>query len=81
MSYANSNRPYTPTELINKIQLEEKVNKRTAEKRISSLITYGKLKKHVVSFTIGHRAYKITLYEYLGLYCIFMALAWYMVII
>ena len=81
MNIKNSNRPYTPQELVYKIQFEERVNKRTAEKRIRTLVLNGTLKKHVVSLTLGHRAYNITLYEYLGLYAVCMCLAWFMAIL
>ena len=62
-------------------EFEERVNKRTAEKRIRTLVLNGTLKKHVVSLTLGHKAYNITLYEYLGLYAVCMCLAWFMAIL
>lgn len=79
MPFYNSVRPYTPQELVFRIQEEERINKRSAERHISLLVKRGSLKKHVVRLNIGGKSYRFVFYQYLGLYIIMMSYAAYLV--
>ena len=81
MPFINSNRPYTPSELVNKISNDENVNERSAKRQITGLLNNGSLQKHTVNVTICGREYKMVLYQYLGLYTILMTYALNMVVI
>lgn len=79
MPYFNSNRPYTPLELVNKISEEEGVNRRSAERKVSKLLEDKTLEKHVITVKLARKEYQIVLYEYLGLYVLLMSYSAYLV--
>ncbi len=73
MPFFNSNRPYTPSELVIKISVDDGVNVRTAKKRIRDLLLRGSLKKHTIKLELGNKEYEIVLYQYLGVCLIIMS--------